>query len=128
MSSNEVYRMTIQAETVISRQIRKALQPYAVIFRGNVGVFKTVDGRFIDMGLPKGFTDLFGFRKVDGKMLFIEVKTDRGRLRAEQKVFGDAMQNYPVLYGVARCVDDAINILFQDKPLQLISGTQQQFK
>lgn len=42
--------MSTQLETVISKQIRKALEPYAMIFRGNVGIFKTVDGRYIDTG------------------------------------------------------------------------------
>ena len=120
--------MSTQPESIISKQIRKALEPYAMTFRGNVGVFKTADGRFINTGLPKGFSDIFGFRKTDGKMFFIEIKTDRGQLRKEQIIFADMVQNYPVLYGVARCVDDALEIIYQDMPLQLTTGTQQRFK
>lgn len=120
--------MSTQPETVISKQIRKALEPHAVVFRGNVGTFKTIDGRFIDTGLPKGFTDLFGFRKTDGKMFFIEIKTERGRLREQQIIFADMVQQYPILYGVARSVDDALEIIYQDTDLQFTTGAQQKFR
>lgn len=101
-------------EKKIQNDIRRALQDQAVIFRANVGTFKTVDGRFIDAGLPKGFTDLFGFRKSDGKIFFIEIKTDKGRLSKEQILFGKACMNYPVLYGVARSVEEAKSIILSD--------------
>ena len=32
------------------------------VFRANVGLFYTRDGRPVQTGLPKGFSDLFGFR------------------------------------------------------------------
>ena len=32
------------------------------IFRTNVGKVRTPDGRYFDTGLPKGHSDLYGFR------------------------------------------------------------------
>ena len=81
------------------------------IFRANVGKVKMENGGWFETGLPRGFPDLFGFRKSDGKMFFIECKNETGRLRDDQKQFAKAIVNQPVLYGVARSVDDALKII-----------------
>ena len=75
----------------IQNEIRLALSPYCVIFRINVGKGHTPDGRYFDTGVPKGFSDLFGFRKSDGKAVFIEVKTPTGKPSQEQLKFLDTM-------------------------------------
>jgi hypothetical protein len=98
-------------EKKIQNEIRYALAGIAVVFRANVGLFKTPDGRFVDAGLPRGFPDLFGFRKRDGKMFFIEVKAASGRLTKEQAIFGKAAAQYPVIYGVARSAEEAVKIV-----------------
>ena len=98
----------------IQNEIRLILAEKCVIFRGNVGAGCTKDGRYFSTGLPKGFSDLFGFRKSDGKAIFIEVKTPTGRLSAEQKKFLDTMQNYGVIAGVCRSKEDAINLIKGD--------------
>lgn len=98
-------------ESDIQNSIRLALNPYAVIFRGNVGKVRLPDGRWFDTGLPKGFSDLFGFRKSDGKMIFIEVKTPKGRLREKQEHFLKTMQQYPVICGVCRSAEEAIKLV-----------------
>ena len=100
-------------EQDIQNSIRLALNPYAIIFRGNVGKVRLPDGRYFDTGLPKGFPDLFGFRKSDGKMIFLEVKTDKGRLREKQAHFLDTMSQYPVIHGVARSDEEAIRIVLE---------------
>ncbi|MHA2622142.1 VRR-NUC domain-containing protein [Streptococcus agalactiae] len=81
------------------------------VFRANVGKVKTADGRFFDTGLPKGFCDLFGFRKGDAKAFFIEVKNETGRVRPEQKKFMEVMASRGALVGVARSVEDALKIV-----------------
>ncbi|WP_143466468.1 VRR-NUC domain-containing protein, partial [Lactococcus lactis] len=58
-----------------------------------------------------GYPDLFGFRHSDGKIFFIECKNETGRLRDDQKRFAKFIKQYPVLYGVARSVDDALKII-----------------
>ena len=83
------------------------------LFRANAGKVVTKDNRVIKL-FPKGFPDTVGFRKTDGKIIFIEVKTDKGRLRPEQEKFKTFIETQPVLYGVARSVDDAIKIIEGD--------------
>lgn len=80
------------------------------VFRANVGNFQTADGRYIKSGLPKGFSDLFAVK--DGRVYFIEVKTPTGRVSEEQKHFIAVMRDrYGCAAGVARCVDDAVEIV-----------------
>ena len=100
-------------EHSIQNQIRLALNPYAVIFRANVGSGYTVDGRYFSTGLPVGFSDLFGFRKSDGKAVFIEVKTQTGRLSEAQKNFIEKMRESGAIAGVARSPEDAIKIIME---------------
>lgn len=54
---------------------------YAV-FRINTGRFKLADGRWFDVDVPKGFSDLVAVR--DGKVFFLEVKTANGKASPEQ--------------------------------------------
>lgn len=98
-------------EIDLQNQIRIALNPYAVIFRTNVGKVRMADGRFFDTGLSPGHSDLSGFRKSDGKAIFLEIKTEKGRLRKEQIHFLEVMSEYPVIAGVARSVEQAISIV-----------------
>lgn len=98
-------------EHIIQNKIRAGLSPYAIIFRANVGRIRTPDGRYFDTGLPSGFPDLFGFRKSDGKIIFIEVKTPTGHVSAAQQRFQRIVSAFPVIYGVCRSVDDALQLI-----------------
>ncbi|MBJ8112360.1 VRR-NUC domain-containing protein [Bacillus cereus group sp. N6] len=98
-------------EIDVQNSIRLALHPYAIVFRANVGTFKTADGRTVSTGLPKGFSDLFGYRKSDGKMFFIEVKNEKGRLRPDQKHFIETMHKNGAIAGVACSPEDAIELI-----------------
>lgn len=98
-------------EKTIQDAIRMALSDIAIVFRANVGVFFTRDGRQISTGLPKGFSDLFGFRKSDGKAFFVEVKNETGRARKEQLHFIDRMNQLGANAGIARSVEEAIEIV-----------------
>ena len=69
----------------------------------------------IATGLPKGFPDLFGYRKSDGRIIFIEVKTAKGRIRPEQVKFLEQVKKDGCLAGVARSVADARKIIEADK-------------
>lgn len=95
----------------IQNEIRAACSPYAVLFRINVGKVRTPDGRFFDTGVPQGFSDLFGFRKNDGKAVFIEVKTPSGRPTDKQKHFLETMKKYGAVAGIARSAEEAIKII-----------------
>lgn len=95
----------------IQNRIRAALAAYAVIFRANVGRMKTPDGRYFSTGLPVGFPDLFGFRKSDGRAVFIEVKTKRGRASEKQKQFLSKMREYGAIAGICRSPEEAIKLI-----------------
>jgi hypothetical protein len=103
------------SEIDIQNEIRIALSEYSVTFRANVGVFFTRDGRPIRTGLPKGFSDLFGFRKSDGRIFFLEVKTEKGKLSESQKHFLESMKNLGAIVGVARSPKEAIEIITTGK-------------
>lgn len=95
----------------IQNEIRLALSDTCMIFRVNVGKGYTPDGRYFDTGVPKGFSDLFGFRKSDGRAIFIEVKTPTGKPTREQAKFLSAMRNSGAIAGVCRSAEDAINLI-----------------
>lgn len=95
-------------EGTLMRAIMLALAESGhMVFRANVGSFQMADGRWFDCGLPKGFSDLFGFTS-DGRPFFIEVKAPTGRVRPEQRLFIDAMRAKGAVAGIARSVEDAL--------------------
>jgi len=85
------------------------------VFRINVGMFETKEGGMISTGVPKGFTDLFGHRKSDGRAFYIECKNETGRVKPHQVRFIEAMRKAGALTGVARSVEEAIKIVEGDK-------------
>ncbi len=99
------------AEHKLMNDIRVALSDKCVIFRVNVGQAKTFDGRYFSTGVPKGFSDLFGIRKSDGKAVFIEVKTNKGRVSENQKKFIEIMRKNNALADVCRSVEDAKRLI-----------------
>lgn len=77
------------------------------VFRANVGRFQTKDGRWFDTGLPRGFSDLFAVK--DGRIYFLEVKTETGKPSAEQLNFIAVMRDrYGCVAEIVRSVDDAV--------------------
>jgi hypothetical protein len=77
------------------------------VFRANVGLYYTRDGRPVRTGLPNGFSDLFGFRP-DGRAFFVEVKTLDGRVRPGQWQFLRAMRERGAIALVARSAPEAV--------------------
>lgn len=108
--------MTIKgAEQAIQDSIRVSLaQAGYIVFRTNVGKVKTSDGRWFDTGLPTGFPDLMGYKPDNGRIFFIEVKTDRGRRRKDQVEFANGLKNKNVIYGVARSGEEAVRIVREE--------------
>ena len=62
-------------------------------------------------GLCVGSSDIVGIQKGTGKFYGIECKSDTGRLKPEQQVFGDAVIRAGGIWGVARSEDEAVEIL-----------------
>lgn len=105
--------MSIMGEEIsIQNDIRvKLAQAGYIVFRTNVGKVKTSDGRWFDTGLPTGFPDLMGYKPDNGRIFFIEVKTDRGRRRKDQVQFAKNVAAQNVIYGVARSAEQALYIV-----------------
>jgi len=83
------------------------------VFRVNVGRFKTEDGRWFDTGLPKGFSDLMAVK--DGRVYFLEVKTETGKASPEQLNFLAVMRDrYGCVTSIVRSVDDAVRTVTED--------------
>lgn len=80
------------------------------IFRTNVGKVRTPDGRFFDTGLPKGHSDLYGFRP-DGQIFYIETKLHPRKPTKEQRQFILAMIGKGAAAGVAYTVEEAMQIV-----------------
>ena len=91
------------------------------LFRNNTGTLKDQNGRPVQFGLCKGSADLIGWKRVTvtpdmvgqqvAVFLSIEVKTPTGRIRPEQQQWLDAVQAAGGIAGVARSVDDALDLL-----------------
>lgn len=99
----------------IQNEIRLALADECILFRVNVGSGVTYDGRHFSTGLPKGYSDLSGVRKSDGKAVFIEVKTPSGKPTAEQRRFIAQMKEAGAVAGICRSVEEAIGLI-SEKP------------
>ena len=86
---------------------------YAV-FRINSGKVRMADGRWFDTGVPKGFSDLIACK--DGRIYFLEVKTEIGKASPEQLNFLKQMHDkYGCSGGIVRSVEDAVRIVTGDR-------------
>lgn len=117
-------------EHELQKRIQVALSGAGcVVFRTNVGkgllirraqIIKRYDNgtalvagtfNYFDSGLPVGHPDLYGFRKNDGKVFYIEVKTKRGVISTKQTMFHNMLHKNGIIHGVARSVEDALKIV-----------------
>ena len=105
----------MKSEHKIQNEIRLALSNEGYTnFRANVGKVKMQDGRWFDTGLPTGHPDLYGF-KPNGKIFYIEVKNDKGKLSEVQKAFSKVvLQPYGIIHGVARSKEEALKIVDEE--------------
>ena len=110
------------SEQTIQQHIRlQCSRGAARLFRNNTGTLRDANGRPVQFGLAKGSADLIGWttRTITPDMVgqqvavftSIEVKTATGRLRPEQRQWLDAVQSAGGIAGVARSVDDALDLL-----------------
>ena len=102
--------MSHKQETAVQNKIMVALcEAGFTVFRRNVGLFYTQDGRMISIG-TKGESDLQGHRP-DGKVFYLETKTLTGAKRKEQEIFVEAMQKSGAIAGFARTPEQALKIV-----------------
>lgn len=80
------------------------------VFRINTGKFRLADGRWFDTGVPKGFSDLIAVK--EGRIYFIEVKSETGTASPEQLHFISVMrERYGCTAGICRSVEDAVRLI-----------------
>ena len=104
-------------EAKLQKEIKDAINASGVgrCWVATSGLLKSPDGRRFVRALPEGFPDLFGYRRRDGRMFLIEVKTATGRTSPAQDYFMQSEVSDKVLHGVARSIDDAFAILGFDQ-------------
>lgn len=106
--------MSKKQETNLQNEAIVKCVDIAVLYNYTVGKFWSFDmSRLVSIGI-KGIPDVFGFRKSDGKFIFLEFKTQNGILRKEQKAFKENIgEKYPIVYGVPRSIEDAREIILK---------------
>lgn len=83
-------------------------------FRCNVGKWQTIDGKWIDTGLPAGFPDLLILTN-DGRTIYCEVKTLKGKQRQDQINFMNQIRSKGHTYIVARSINDIEEAIYGQK-------------
>ena len=111
-----------KSEHRVQDEIRLALSQYGIVLRLNSGkayggtrVWDKRYGYILKDIRPialcgKGTPDLL-FIGTNGEVAFIEVKDDKGRVREDQKHFLKVVEQYGYRTGIARSVDDALQII-----------------
>ena len=106
--AQHIPRQNDRPEAAALIEVLKALRAHPLVSwveRQNTGAHK-VDGRFIRYGWP-GCSDLLGQLR-DGRMLAVECKAPKGRLRPEQAMFLNRVRESGGVAFVARdCRDVA---------------------
>lgn len=96
------------AEIDIQNEIRLGLNDIAIIFDTSIGPIIKRGDIFIKTGLPKGYSDLCGVRKKDGKAIYIEVKKPKGSVvYKHQENFLKQMNKANAIAGICRSVEEA---------------------
>ena len=111
-----------KSEHRIQDEIRLVLSEYGVVLRLNSGKFwqgrRVWSNEFqqfvlIDLrpvqGCPPGTSDLLFIG--ENNTAFIECKDEKGKPRPEQECFIKTMQSYGHRAGIARSVEDALEII-----------------
>lgn len=112
----------MSTEQHIQQSIRLACGKGPVrLWRNNVGRLLDQRGQMVTFGLCPGSSDLIGLRSmvITPEMVgqrvavfcAIEVKSERGRVRAEQEAFLNHIKGMGGRAGIARCISDAEGIL-----------------
>ena len=125
MSTRRDWLSNMASEQSIQQHIRLTCSTGATrLFRNNTGTLRDQHGRPVSFGLCKGSADLIGWRTVTitpemvgtqvAVFTSIEVKTPTGRVKPEQQQWLDAVQSAGGIAGVARSVEDALQITTAD--------------
>lgn len=105
---------TIKPETVLVKGILDALawkyKGRAKFWRNNTGATKTASGGFVRYG-EVGSPDILGVLSPSGRLVCLEVKTDKGKTSPAQEVWLQEANNLGAITAVVRSIDDALAAL-----------------
>jgi len=88
-----------------------AIYPYVRCFRINVGTVTTSTGHKFSSGAPKGYTDISGHRRGDGRAVYIEAKLDYNDASEKQIEFINEAKRDGAIAGVCRNADEALRLV-----------------
>ncbi len=104
-------------ESSVLRAIMLALGNVADfrVWRNNSGALQDVTGRLVKYGLAPGSADLVGILAPTGRLVALEVKTDRrgSKQTPDQENWGRVVREMGGVYEVVRSVEEALNVLEQ---------------
>ncbi len=103
--------MRSKAESYLVNDIIRALYPHCRLERHNVGKFYTADGRAVYAGPPKGYPDLSGNLRGNGRAVYIEAKIRPNKPTPEQLAYLEARRAEGALAGVCYSVSDALALI-----------------
>ncbi len=95
----------IQKSIINYLKVRRDYQHDLVFWRINTGAAR-LGGRVVNYGYV-GMADIIGVLR-GGRFMAIEVKAEKGKQSAEQKVWQETVTNTGGIYILARSVDDVI--------------------
>lgn len=104
-------------ESMLVNDLIKRLWPTVKLYRTNAGTFRSLDGKHIVKGLPKGFPDLFGVipkaMTADGRPMpvYLEAKVHPNKPTPEQIDFLKDAQRAGCIAGVVYSVEEAWNLI-----------------
>jgi hypothetical protein len=99
--------MAAMTEAELQNEIRLALGkiPGLALWRNNVGQMR-VGNRFVHFGLCRGSSDLIGL--LNGRFIAAEIKTPRGELTEDQRLFLNLVKRLGGLTFIWRSVNQAV--------------------
>lgn len=74
----------------------------------NTGVYKKATGSYIPSGII-GLPDIIAF--IRNEVVFLEIKTEKGKLSDGQKAFQAQCEKNRIEYHVIRCLEDAMRLV-----------------
>jgi hypothetical protein len=100
----EVLRVTLPKGTIVHHCANEVTEP------GPRGARR--QAILVGMGVHSGFADLMVIS--EGRVLFFEFKSLRGRLRPSQEEFRDAVLKQGLSWALVRSIDDALGALAEN--------------
>ena len=98
-------------ESQLLNAIIRVLYPYCTLHRVNVGRVRTPDERYFSTGVPTGYPDLSGYRKSDGKAVYIECKVKPNKPTPKQLEFITKAKESSCLAAVCYSPEDALSLV-----------------